>query len=293
MKNKRFAIMGAAGYIAPRHMKAIKEVGGELVCVLDPNDSIGIIDSFFPKAKYFRELERFDREIDRQGRMDNPIDYVVICSPNYLHDSHIRFALKNGCDVICEKPLVLNPHSIDFVQGLERETGKTVYGILQLRLHTEILKLKKSLKKSNYDVELTYITPRGNWFDYSWKGDTTKSGGIATNIGIHFFDMLLHLFGDVQSNYVDYHNEKSAKGFLKLENAKVKWFLSVDHSNLPYDEWKPFRSIKINGKEIDFSEGFTELHTKSYEQILLGNGFGIVDCLPSLGLVSDIRNYKR
>lgn len=291
--SKRFAIMGAAGYIAPKHMKAIKDVGGQLVCVLDPNDSIGIIDSYFPKAKYFRELERFDREIDRQNRMGNPIDYVVICSPNYLHDSHIRFALKNGCNVICEKPLVLNPHSIDFVKDLEWETKKKVYSILQLRLHDEIIKLRESLTDSDYVVDLTYVTPRGNWYDYSWKGDQTKSGGIAMNIGIHFFDMLLHLFGEVQSNYVEYHSDKRAKGFLKLEQAKVNWFLSVDESDLPHNEWKAFRSIKINGKEIDFSEGFTELHTRSYEEILAGRGFTINDCIPSLELVVNIRNYKR
>lgn len=293
MINKRFALIGGAGYIAPRHMKAIKDVGGDLVCVLDPNDSIGIIDRYFPNAKYFREFERFDREIDRQRRMDTPIDYVVICSPNYLHDAHIRFALKNGCDAICEKPLVLNPNNIDFLRDLEWETNQKVYGILQLRLHDEIIKLKESLTRADYDVELTYITPRGNWFDYSWKGDETKSGGIATNIGIHFFDMLLYLFGNIHSNYVDFHNKKQAKGFLKLDRAKVKWFLSVDEADLPYDEWKPFRSIKINGTELDFSDGFTELHTKSYEQILSGDGYGINDCQPSLDLVSKIRNYKR
>jgi|TARA_B100002003_G_scaffold218730_1_gene219876 UDP-N-acetyl-2-amino-2-deoxyglucuronate dehydrogenase len=287
----RFGLIGASGYVAPRHMEAIKNVNGELVTILDPNDSVGIIDRFHPKASYFSEYERFDREVDRLKRMGKGLDYISIASPNYLHDAHIRFALKNGSHAICEKPLVLNPYSIISLEELEKETGKKIYPILQLRLHPTIISLKESVGKKN-KVQLKYVTPRGKWFHYSWKGDLVKSGGIATNIGIHFFDMLLWIFGSVKNNFVEYHTNYKAGGYLELERANVNWELSVDERDLPHDDWKAFRSIKVNGEEIDFSDGFTDLHTKSYEEILNGNGFTLEDSKPALDLVHKIRNYK-
>ena len=292
---KRFALIGAAGYIASKHMSAIKDTENNLVSILDPNDSIGIIDRYFPKASYFSEYERFDRHIDRLKRTNKGVDYVSIASPNYLHDAHIRFSLKNGSHAICEKPLVLNPYSLNSLKELEEETGKKVYTILQLRLHPSIIKLKEKIENSSrkkHKIVLNYITPRGSWYNYSWKGDFEKSGGIATNIGIHFFDMLLWIFGRVKNSYVEYHTDMKATGYLELEKADVDWNLSIDSKDLPYDEWKPFRSIQINGKEIDFSDGFTDLHTESYKQILNGNGFGIDDAIPSLELVHQIRNAK-
>ena len=290
----RFGLIGASGYIAPRHMEAIRNVGGELVIILDPNDSVGVIDRYHPKATYFSEYERFDREVDRLRRMGKGLDYISIASPNYLHDAHIRFALKNGSHVICEKPLVLNPYSISSLEELQVETGKNIYPILQLRLHPSIVKLKENYwsDKGGNEVELKYVTPRGEWFHYSWKGDEVKSGGIATNIGIHFFDMLLWIFGDVKNNFVSHHTKHSAGGYLELERANINWELSVDERDLPHSEWKAFRSIKINGEEIDFSDGFTDLHTKSYEEILNGNGFTLEDSRPAIDLVHKIRNYK-
>jgi UDP-N-acetyl-2-amino-2-deoxyglucuronate dehydrogenase len=290
----RFGLIGASGYIAPRHMEAIRNVGGELVTILDPNDSVGVIDRYHPKATYFSEYERFDREVDRLRRMGKGLDYISIASPNYLHDAHIRFALKNGSHAICEKPLVLNPYSISSLEELQVETGKNIYPILQLRLHPSIVKLKENYWSDNggNEVELKYVTPRGKWYHYSWKGDDIKSGGIATNIGIHFFDMLLWIFGDVKNNYVSHHSKNSSQGYLELERANVNWELSVDERDLPHDNWKAFRSIKINGEEIDFSDGFTDLHTKSYEEILNGNGFLLEDSKPALDLVHKIRNYK-
>ena len=289
----RFGLIGASGYIAPRHMEAIRNVKGELVTILDPNDSVGIIDRYHPTATYFSEYERFDREVDRLKRMGKGLNFISIASPNYLHDAHIRFSLKNGCSAICEKPLVLNPYSIGSLEDLEKETNKKIFPILQLRLHQSIIALKEKIgKNKNNKVELRYVTPRGKWYHYSWKGDDIKSGGIATNIGIHFFDMLLWIFGDVKNNFVSHHNKKNACGYLELERANVDWFLSVDERDLPHKNWKAFRSIKVNGEEIDFSDGFTDLHTKSYEEILSGNGFSLSDAKPALDIVNKIRNYK-
>jgi UDP-N-acetyl-2-amino-2-deoxyglucuronate dehydrogenase len=292
---KRFALIGAGGYIAPRHMIAINDTKNDLVSILDPNDSVGMIDKYFPNASYFSEYERFDRHIDRLNRTNKGVDYVSIASPNYLHDAHIRFALKNGSHAICEKPLVLNPYSLNSLKELEKETGKNVYTILQLRLHPSIIKLKEKIEKSsrkNHKIVLNYTTPRGSWYHYSWKGDFEKSGGIATNIGIHFFDMLMWIFGGVKNSYVESHTNMKANGYLELERANVDWNLSIDSRDLPHDEWKPFRSITVDGDEVEFSDGFTDLHTESYKQILNGNGFGINDAIPSLELVHQIRNSK-
>jgi len=292
-----FALIGAAGYIAPRHMKAIRDTGNRLTALLDPYDGIGIIDSYFPEADYFSEPERFDRHLDKMRRAgDSKIDYVSICSPNYLHDAHIRMAMRNQADVICEKPLVLNPWNIDALAEIEHETGKRINNILQLRLHDSIRQLKEDTDKRNnefFDVDLTYITSRGRWYHHSWKGDVSKSGGIATNIGIHFFDMLTWIFGSVEQSVVHMHNDQKAAGFFRLKNANVRWFLSIDENDLP-DEIKgqkrTSRSIRVNGSEFEFSEGFTELHTESYKQILAGNGFGLEDARRSIEMVYNIRN---
>jgi len=299
---KNFALMGASGYIAPRHMRAIKDTGNQLIAALDPYDGIGVMDSNFPEASFFTEFERFDRFVDKWHRdSGNKIQYMSICSPNYLHDSHIRFALKNGADAICEKPLVLNPWNIDQLKLMEQETGKKVYNILQLRLHTSIIALKERITrelKENpdkvYDIDLTYLTSRGKWYFVSWKGDQSKSGGIASNIGVHFFDMLCWIFGAVEENIVHLKTADTNAGFLKLKNAKVKWFLSVNYNYIP-DEIKnkgltTFRSIKVDGDAIEFSGGFTELHTRSYEEIIKGNGFGLDEAYGSIETVSQIRN---
>lgn len=295
---KRFALIGAAGYVAPRHMKAVKETGHDVVAVLDPNDSIGVIDSYFPKADFFTEFERFDRHLDKQKRKGEAIDYVNICSPNYLHDAHIRFALRNGADAICEKPLVLNPWNLDGLEEMENDFGKKVYNILQLRLHPSIIELKEKVENTQvekkYEIDLTYITSRGNWYFTSWKGDESKSGGIATNIGIHFFDMLIWIFGRIQLNIVHHRDARSASGFMELKNARVRWFLSVDERMLPPDVYssdkRTYRSITVNGKEIEFSNGFTDLHTLSYQDILDGKGFGLKEARPSIEAVHQIRN---
>jgi len=301
---KNFALIGAAGYIAPRHMKAIAETGNELVAALDKNDSIGIIDSYFPEASFFTEFERFDRFVDKWRRNSGKkIDYVSICSPNYLHDSHIRFALKSGADAICEKPLVLNPHNIDQLKIIEQETGRKVYNILQLRLHPSIIALKekvaKELEKNPekvYDIELTYLTSRGKWYFISWQGDEAKSGGIASNIGVHFYDMLCWVFGDVKENIVHLKTSDTNAGSFKLKNANVKWFLSVNSDYLPTeikDEGqRTYRSITVNGEELEFSGGFTDLHTRSYEEILKGNGFGLEEAYNSIKIVSEIRKKE-
>jgi UDP-N-acetyl-2-amino-2-deoxyglucuronate dehydrogenase len=292
-----FALIGAAGYIAPRHMKAIKDTGNELVAALDKFDSVGLIDSYFPNASFFTEFERFDRHIDKLRRKGHPVHYVSVCSPNFLHDSHIRFGLKNEADVICEKPLVLNPWNIEALAELESETGKRVYNILQLRLHPSILALKKRVEETprhtKYELDLTYITSRGNWYYTSWKGDTTKSGGIATNIGVHFYDMLGFIFGKVQQNIVHLHTHDRAAGFLEFEKARVRWFLSINYNTIP-DEVKAtgkrtYRSMQLEGEEIEFSDGFTELHTESYKNILSGKGFGLMEALPSIQIVHEIR----
>ena len=295
---KNFAIIGIAGYIAPRHMAAIRDTKNDLVAALDPNDSVGIIDSYFPHASFFTEFERFDRHIYKQKRRGNNIDTISICSPNYLHDSQIRFALRSGSDVICEKPLVLNPWNIDGLREIEDDTGKKINTILQLRLHPSIIELRNKVKKAKadkkYDVNLTYITSRGKWYMRSWKGDLKKSGGIATNIGVHFFDMLHYIFGDLQENILHQSSDTMAAGFLEYENARVRWFLSVDYEDIPNDikekGQRTFRSITVDGKELEFSDGFTDLHTRSYEEILSGNGFGLEENRVSIETVSDIRN---
>lgn len=296
-----FAMTGAAGYVAPRHMKAIRETGNNLTAVLDPFDSIGIIDSYFPEADFFTESERFDRHLDKlRRRGQRKIDYVSICSPNYLHDAHIRLALRNGSDAICEKPLVLNPWNVDALQEIEKETGQKINVILQLRLHPAIREIKKRMQSSEkgkiHDIDLAYITGRGKWYFRSWKGDVTKSGGVATNIGIHFFDMLIDIFGGVQENMVHYTDEKTASGFLLLERARVKWFLSVDASFIPPNsrrsEQRTFRSISIDGEEVEFSDGFADLHTESYKRILQGQGFTAEDARPSIEAAYSIRNAK-
>ena len=301
---KNFALIGASGYIAPRHMRAIKDTGNRLIAALDPYDGIGIMDSHFPEASFFTEFERFDRFVDKWHRDGgNKIQYVSICSPNYLHDSHIRFALKNNADAICEKPLVLNPWNLDQLKLIEEETGKKIYNILQLRLHESIIALKQKVEaelKENpdkvYDIDLTYLTSRGKWYFVSWKGNESKSGGIASNIGVHFFDMLSWIFGDVIDNKVHLKSEDANAGFLQLKNANVRWFLSVNYDYIP-EEVKDrglttFRSITVDGEAIEFSGGFTELHTRSYEQILQGNGFGLDDAYSSIEIVSKIRNLQ-
>lgn len=297
---KNFALIGAAGYIAPRHMKAIKETGNNLVAAMDKNDSVGIIDSYFPDAHFFTEFERFDRHIDSLRRTDSAdkLDFISICSPNYLHDSHMRFALRANADVICEKPLVLNPWDIDGLQELEKDTGKKVNSILQLRLHPAIIAFKEKVKNSpsdkKFDVELTYITSRGNWYLESWKGDNNKSGGIATNIGVHFYDMLHFIFGDLKENRVHYTSATKTAGYLEYDKARVRWFLSVDLNDVPKEVLatgqRTFRAITADGEHIEFSGGFTDLHTVSYQQILAGNGFGLDENRTAIETVAHIRN---
>ena len=299
--NKNFALIGAAGYIAPRHMKAIKETGNTLVAAMDPMDSVGIIDSFFPNADFFIEPERFDRHLDKLRRSgNNKVDYVSICSPNYLHDAHIRMALRNDAHAICEKPLVLNPWNLDGLEEIEKETGKKVYNILQLRYHKSIIDLKKKIdrlpKDRIHDVDLTYITSRGKWYHYSWKGNTSKSGGVVTNIGIHFFDMLGWIFGDALTSVVHLLNHDKASGILQLKNANVRWYLSVDKNDLPIsaiqNNMPTYRSITVDNEEIEFSGGFTDLHTESYNNIINNNGYGISDARNSIEIAHLIRNQK-
>jgi len=293
---KKFGLIGAAGYVAPRHMKAIKEVGGDLVVAFDPADSVGVIDSYFPDARFFTEFERFDRHIDKLARAGEGVNYMSICSPNYLHDAHARFALRSGADVICEKPLVLNPWNLDGLQEMERHTGKRLYTILQLRLHPAILALKKLIDAMPadqvFDVDLSYITSRGAWYFVSWKGDEAKSGGIATNIGVHFYDMLSFVFGDLQANHVHLRTPSHAAGYMEFKRARVRWFLSVDRNDLPAhtpEGQTTYRSITVDGDEVEFSGGFTDLHTLSYQDVLGGGGFGIDVVRPSIELVSSIR----
>jgi len=297
---KNFALIGAAGYIAPRHMKAIKDTGNKLIAALDKNDSVGILDSYFPEADFFIEFERFDRHIEKLRRKGINTDFVSVCSPNYLHDSHIRFGLRVGANVICEKPIVLNPWNIDALAEIEKETGNKIFTILQLRLHPAIIKLKEKIaaepKDKTHIVELDYITSRGHWYYTSWKGDIQKSGGIATNIGVHFFDMLMWIFGDVKGNIVIEHTKDTASGTLELQKATVKWRLSIDTAQLPAEAIaggkRTYRALNIDGESFEFSDGFTELHTKSYEQILAGNGFPLLETRKSIELVHTIRNYK-
>jgi UDP-N-acetyl-2-amino-2-deoxyglucuronate dehydrogenase len=295
---KNFGIIGVAGYIAARHLKAIKDTGNNLLASLDKFDSVGRIDNFFPESDFFVEFERFDRHFDKLKRTGTKIDYVSICSPNYLHDSHIRFALRHQAEAICEKPIVLNPWNVDALQEIENETGRKIYTILQLRLHPKLIELKKRIqdgpKGKIYDVDLSYITSRGNWYSISWKGDIHKSGGVATNIGIHFFDMLGWIFGKVNKNIVHISEADKAAGYLELENARVRWFLSLDYNDIP-DPFKvngqrTFRSIIVDGEEIEFSEGFTDLHTLSYQEILKGRGFGLKEARQSVETAYTIRN---
>jgi len=297
---KNFALIGAAGYVAPRHMRAIKDTGNNLVAALDKFDSVGIIDSYFPDASFFTEFERFDRHIDKLRRKGQKIDYVSICTPNYLHDAHIRFGLRNQADVICEKPLVLNPWNVDALTEIEQETGKRIYNILQLRHHKAILDLKDRIDNGPtnkiYDIDLAYFTSRGKWYMQSWKGNISKSGGIATNIGVHFYDMLTWIFGSVKRNIVHLHEEDRAAGYLDLEKARVRWFLSINYDLLPEaikaEGKRTYRSITVEGEEIEFSGGFTDLHTVSYDEILAGRGYGITDARTSIQLVHDIRNAE-
>ena len=294
---KDFVLIGAAGFIAPRHFKAIKDTGNRLVAALDRFDSVGIMDSYFPDASFFTEFERFDRHIEKLNRTGHKIDFLSICSPNYLHDSHIRFGLRNGATVICEKPLVLNPWNVEALAQIEKETGQQVFNILQLRLHPDIIALKEKVAKApaseKFDVDLAYITSRGNWYYTSWKGDVGKSGGIATNIGIHFFDMLIWVFGDVKQNVIHVHTHDRAAGLLELEKATVRWFLSINEETLPAavreKGQRTYRSITMEGTEIEFSDGFKDLHTRSYEEILAGRGFALTEALKSIQLVHDIR----
>ena len=297
---KTFALIGAAGYIAPRHMKAIKETGHELVAAMDPNDSVGIIDSYFPDADFFTEFERFDRHIDKMRRANHgqAIDYVSICSPNYLHDAHMRFALRSGADAICEKPLVLNPWNIDGLADIEKDTGRKIFTILQLRLHPAIVDLKHRVAEmpsdQKHDVDLTYITSRGHWYLQSWKGRNDKSGGVATNVGVHFFDMLHFVFGELQDNQVHLRTPTKSAGYLEYEQARVRWFLSVDANDVPQQQkdqgQKTYRSITMDGDEIEFSDGFTDLHTRSYEAILNGAGFGLSENRTAIEAVAHIRD---
>jgi UDP-N-acetyl-2-amino-2-deoxyglucuronate dehydrogenase len=297
---KNFGIIGVAGYIADRHLNAIKATGNNLLASLDKFDSVGKIDSYFPNSDFFVEFERFDRHFDKLKRIGTKIDYVSICSPNYLHDSHIRFALRHHADAICEKPIVLNPWNIDALQEIEKETGNKIYTVLQLRLHPKIVELKNKIKNSPldkmHDIDLTYITSRGNWYNISWKGDVQKSGGVATNIGIHFFDMLAWIFGNVKTNIVHYSDANKAGGFLELEKARIRWFLSIDYNDIPANVKelgkRTFRSITVDGEEIEFSEGFTELHTETYKEILAGHGFGIEEARQSVETAYTIRNIK-
>lgn len=298
MSGKRFALIGAAGYIAPRHMQAIKETGNTLVAALDKHDSVGILDSYFPDCDFFTEFERFDRHIDKLRRQGQGVDYVSICSPNYLHDAHIRFALRSGAHAICEKPLVLNPWNLDALEEIERETGKRVYTILQLRLHPAIIALREKVlngpKDKIYDVDLTYITSRGHWYHTSWKGDVAKSGGVATNIGIHFFDMLIWIFGSPVAVNIERSSETIVTGVLQLDRANVSWELAIDAASLPQEAKaigkRTFRSLTIDGKELEFSDGFTELHTESYRQVMNGYGFDLADTKKSIELVQKIRS---
>jgi len=298
---KNFALIGAAGYIAPRHLKAIKDNGGNLVAALDKFDSVGIMDSYFPEADFFVEFERFDRHIEKLRRdKGQQLDYLSICTPNYLHDAHIRMALRSGAAAICEKPLVLNPWNLDALIDIERETGNKVYTILQLRLHPSIIALKEKIAKGPkdkiYEVDLTYLTSRGHWYHTSWKGDLSKSGGIASNIGVHFYDMLSWIFGEVKENTTHLHNYDRAAGYLEFEKAKVKWFLSINSETLPDEikekDQRTYRSITVDGEEIEFSGGFTELHTESYRKILEGKGFGLEDARKSIEIVHRIRNAE-
>nr|MBN1228574.1 Gfo/Idh/MocA family oxidoreductase [Anaerolineae bacterium] len=297
---KNFALIGAAGYIAPRHLQAIHDTGNRLIAALDPHDSVGILDRYFPEASFFTEPERFDRFLDKRHRKNDEscVDYVTVCSPNYLHDAHIRMGLRSQAHIICEKPVVINPWNLDALQEIEAEMDRHVYTVLQLRFHEPIIQLKQQIEKQNNtqraEVELTYITRRGRWYDYSWKGSQEKSGGIAMNIGIHFFDLCIWLFGACYESEVHLNDNRRMSGVLELERARVRWFLSIDSDDLPascLESGKPaYRSMTIDGKALEFSSGFTDLHTVVYQEILAGRGFTIKDARPSIQLVYDLRH---
>lgn len=295
---QNFALIGAAGYIAPRHLKAIADTGNDLVAAYDRFDSVGRLDSSFPDCSFFTENEQFDRYCSKRMHSDDPLHWVSICTPNYTHDAFIRYGLRLGCDVICEKPVVLNPYNIDALMEVEKETGHKAYNILQLRLHDSIAALKKKVdegpKDKIYDVDLTYITSRGKWYYSSWKGDVHKSGGVATNIGVHFYDMLQWIFGPVKQNIVHVMSFDRVAGYLEFEKARVRYFLSINADNLPENavqgEKKTYRTLSIDGDEFEFSKGFTELHTESYKKILNGEGFRISEARPCIEIVSDIRH---
>lgn len=294
---KSYALIGAAGFVAPRHLRAMKETGGVLKAAVDRSNSVGVIDSYFPDARFFTEFERFDRHIDLMRRQGHKVDYVSICSPNYLHDAHVRFALRSHADAICEKPLVLNPWNIDGLAELEKDTSRSVFTILQLRLHPAIIALREKIasepKSKVHDVELTYITSRGLWYYTSWKGEETKSGGIATNIGVHFYDMLSFVFGDLRENIVHHRAMDCAAGYLEYDRARVRWFLSINARDLPElaaKSKKTYRSVTVDGEEIEFSEGFADLHIASYRQVLKGQGFRLADVRPSIETVAAIRS---
>ncbi|MDH3892472.1 MAG: Gfo/Idh/MocA family oxidoreductase [candidate division Zixibacteria bacterium] len=297
-----FALTGASGYIAPRHLKAIKETDNRLIAAVDPHDSVGVLDGYFRDVAFFTEFERFDRHIERLRRQNSnkAVQYVSICSPNYLHDAHARFALRVGAHAICEKPLVLNPWNIDALQELEQESDRNIYTVLQLRVHPALVALREKLKtvktKSKHNVRLTYITSRGPWYLVSWKGQPERSGGLATNIGVHFFDLLMWLFGDVQNNKVHLATPNRVGGSIELDNADVQWFLSIDSNDLPevavQKDQPTYRSITIDGEEVEFSGGFTDLHTMVYREVLSGHGFTLDDARPSIELVHDIRNAQ-
>ena len=300
---KNFAITGVAGFVAPRHLKAIKDTGNRLVAAVDPHDAVGILDKFWFNPRFFTEIERFDRHLEKlhRGPEADRVHYVSICSPNYLHDAHIRMALRSGADVICEKPMVINPWNLDALQEIERETGKRAYTVLQLRLHPDLLALKTRLDAerpggARHQVRLTYITARGPWYDVSWKGREDRSGGIVTNIGIHFFDLLIWLFGKPTATEVHLRQEKRMAGWIALERADVSWFLSAEATDLPFEPQPgvktTYRSITVDGQEVEFSEGFTDLHTRVYEEVLAGRGFGIDAARPSIELTSRIRQSE-
>lgn len=296
---KNFVLIGAAGYIAPRHLRAIKETGNNLLAALDTNDSVGVLDSYFPQAHFFTEFERFDRYLDKLKREKIPVDYVVVCSPNYLHDAHIRFGLRIGADVICEKPLVLKPWNVDALMEIEKATGRKVYNILQLRLHPAILAMREKVNgagEKKHRVDLRYITARGNWYHYSWKGNEDKSGGILSNIGIHFFDILVWIFGKDKSARVDQLDVQTATGIIEFDNAVVNWTLSIDEKLLPDDiranGKRSFRSLVLDGEPVDFSTGFDDLHTRSYEEILKGNSCPLAETRLVIDLVHRLRHSK-
>ncbi len=299
---KKFALTGTAGYIAPRHLKAIKDTGNQLIAAIDPHDSVGILDRFFNDVSFFTEIERFDRHLEKLRRYspEQKIDYLSICSPNHLHDAHIRLALRLDADAICEKPLVLKPSNLDALHELERETGRKIYNILQLRVHPSLMELKEKIQNSpkdtKYDVKLTYITSRGLWYKYSWKGDEERSGGVSTNIGIHFFDLLMWLFGKPQKSEVHLKEWNKMAGYVELENANVRWYLSIDKNDLPLEAKEKnnttYRSITYDDNEIEFTQGFTDLHTVVYDNIMRGKGFGIEDARPSIELVYKINHSE-